>query len=127
MINILITFVEKLESYKSHQMKISHLFMPLAPVIFSVFALKAQKYTEGDKTLSFLAGVKNIKMEYDYSNMMVGKKTEEEYKKGKIADYNAKQPGKGERWAEKWVNNRSAIYEPMFEELINKIMFKAKT
>ena len=40
---------------------------------------------------------------------------------------NAKQPGKGDRWAEKWVNNRSSVYEPMFEELLNKLLFKGKT
>ncbi len=86
----------------------------------------AQKYTEGDKTLSFLAGEKLINIEYNYDNMMVGKKTEEEYKAGKIADFNTKVPGKGEKWAKKWVENRENVYEPMFEELINKIMAKAK-
>ncbi len=48
------------------------------------------------------------------------KKAEEDYKKEKIDYYNQKQPGKGERWAEKWANSRPMTYEPMFEELINK-------
>ncbi len=86
----------------------------------------AQKYTEGDKTLSFLAGEKLINIEYNYDNMMVGKKTEEEYKKGKMADFDKKVPGKGDKWAKKWVDSRQSVYEPMFEELINKMLAKAK-
>ena len=95
-------------------------------LVVAAMGVNAQKYTSGDKTLSFLAGEKDINLEYDYSDMMVGKKPEAQYKEEKIADFNKKQKGKGERWAEKWVNNRSAIYEPMFEELINKIMVKSK-
>jgi len=88
---------------------------------------KAQKFTEGDATLKFLAGETKINIEYVYDGMMVGKKAEEEYKAEKIKHYNEKQPGKGDRWAEKWVNSRAMVYEPMFEELINKMLFKGKT
>lgn len=101
-------------------------FMLAAFIAFSFGALNAQKYTEGDKTLSFLAGETTINLEYSYNDMLVGKKPEPEYIKGRVEDFNKKQPGKGERWKEKWINNRVAVYEPMFEELINKIMFKAK-
>ena len=59
--------------------------------------------------------------------MMVGKKTEKEYLDEKIKKGNEKQPGKGDRWAEQWKNNRASMYEPMFEELINKQLFKGKT
>jgi hypothetical protein len=91
------------------------------------FNANAQKITEGDETLSFLKGEKNFNIEYVYDGMMVGKKTEADYKAEKVKAYNEKQPGKGDRWAEKWVNSRSMVYEPMFEELINKILFKEKT
>ncbi len=101
-------------------------FLIICAIAVSGTTVSAQKYTEGDKTLSFLAGENLINIEYNYDNMMVGKKTEEEYKAGKIADFNAKVPGKGEKWAKKWVDNRQNVYEPMFEELINKIMAKAK-
>ncbi|MGZ4055854.1 MAG: hypothetical protein ACXVPU_08175 [Bacteroidia bacterium] len=90
-------------------------------------SVKAQKITEGDKDLSFLKGETKFNIEYDYNNMMVGKITEEEYKKAHITKGNAKQPGRGDRWAEKWVNNRTAVYEPKFEELINNMLFKGKT
>lgn len=90
-------------------------------------SLSAQKIVEGDKTLAFLKGEKKFNIEYDYTDMLVGKKPESEYKAEKVAKGNEKQPGKGDRWAEKWVNNRSSVYEPMFDELINKMLFKGKT
>lgn len=88
---------------------------------------KAQKFVEGDESLSFLSGESKLNIEYVYDGMMVGKKTEADYKAEKIKMYNEKQPGKGDRWAEKWVNSRAMVYEPMFEELLNKLLFKAKT
>jgi len=59
--------------------------------------------------------------------MMVGDQTEEDYKKEKIAKHNANQEGKGERWAEKWVNARELAYQPSFEELLNKLIYKANS
>lgn len=85
--------------------------------------LKAQDFD--DVNLSFLAGQTKFNIEYNYDKMNVADATEETYKKEKIAKFNEKQPGKGERWAEKWVNARTLTYEPMFEELISKYVFKA--
>ncbi len=87
----------------------------------------AQKMLEGDKKLSFLAGQTKINIVYDYDGMMVGKKEEAEYLNEKKAKGNEKQPGKGDRWVEKWHNNKTSMYEPMFDELINKQLFKGKT
>lgn len=95
-------------------------------ILLASSSIKAQKFTEGDKDLAFLKGETTLNIEYKYDGMMVGKIAEEDYKKDKIADFNKKQPGKGERWAEKWVNSREMVYEPMFEELLNKMLFKAK-
>lgn len=106
-------------------MKNVKLFMLASSIILTLSTVNAQKYTEGDKSLSFLAGETAVNLEYNYDDMLVGKKPEAQYIKEKVEEYNKKQPGKGERWKEKWINNRAAIYEPMFEELINKIMFKA--
>ncbi len=89
-------------------------------------AASAQKIIEGDKSLSFLKGQKSFNIEYNYDDMLVGKKPESEYLKEKVDKGNAKQPGKGDKWAEKWKNNRASIYEPMFDELINKMLFKGK-
>ncbi len=87
----------------------------------------AQKIVEGDKGLTFLKGQTKFNIEYDYTDMMVGKRPEAEYKAEKVAKGNEKQPGKGDRWAEKWVNDRTSTFEPMFEELINKQLFKGGT
>ena len=96
-------------------------------IAFTSINAKAQKFTEGDESLAFLMGQTKINLEYVYDGMMVGKKTEAEYKAEKVEHYNKKQPGKGDRWAEKWVNSRTMVYEPMFEELINKMLTKGKT
>jgi hypothetical protein len=85
--------------------------------------LKAQDFDDAD--LSFLSGQTKFNIEYNYDKMMVADAAEETYKQEKIAKFNEKQPGKGERWAEKWVNSRTLAYEPMFEELISKYVFKA--
>lgn len=109
-------------------MKTTKLFLLLFGInFFTICSVNAQKITEGDESLSFLAGEKSLNLEFNYDNMLVGKISEEDYKKEKIAKFNAKQPGKGERWAEIWVNNRATTYEPAFEDLCSKIFFKAKS
>ena len=95
----------------------------LLSAAISTINLKAQDFEKAD--LSFLDGQTKFNIEYNYDNMMVADAKEETYKKEKIARFNEKQPGKGERWAEKWVNARALTYEPMFEELISKYVFKA--
>ncbi len=105
-------------------MKEAKLFLIAGFIAFTALNAKAQKFTEGDESLKFLAGQTNINIEYVYDGMTVGKKTEAAYKAEKVDAYNKKERGKGDRWAEKWVNSRSAVYEPMFEELINKMLAK---
>jgi hypothetical protein len=102
------------------------------PVLSAVFIflmginIQAQQIIEGDVSLAFITGENKFNLEYIYDGMMVGKKTEIDYKTEKIAYYNQKQAGKGDSWAQKWVGSRAAIYEPMFEELLNKMLAKAK-
>jgi hypothetical protein len=89
----------------------------------------AQKITEGDKDLAFLKGETKFNIEYDYTGMTISRdnKPEADYLKEHVDKGNAKQPGKGDRWAAKWANNRTAMYEPKFEELVNNMLFKGKT
>lgn len=71
--------------------------------------------------LSFLKGQQQINVEFDYEGVMVGKKTEDEYVKEKIAERDEKAGmGEGEKWHERWLNDRPNRYEPAFLELINK-------
>lgn len=77
------------------------------------------KLVEGN--LSSLKDVKEMKVQYDYSGMAVGKFDKEaDYIEKKKADYNAKEEGKGDKWAKAWVNDRKTRYEPQFESLFNK-------
>ena len=91
------------------------------------FTATAQKKTHAKKgNYDFLKGEKTLNLEFDYSNMTVGKKkTEEEYIAKKVSDHNEKEAGKGDKWKENWLNARSKRYEPKFETLINKSMTKA--
>ena len=92
--------------------------------VFSM-ATSAQVHAKKGK-YAFLKGEKTLNLEYDYSNMTVGKKkTEKEYVARKVADHNKKEAGKGDKWKENWLNARSKRYEPKFETLINKSMIKA--
>ncbi len=72
-------------------------------------------------TLSILKSQKNIRVQFDYSNMTVGKKlTEEEYVNKKMSERNEKSQGSGENWRSGWINARKDRYQPKFIELFNK-------
>jgi len=74
-----------------------------------------------DSNLDFLKGVKKVKLEYKYDNMAVGKfKTNDEYVNKKKGEYNKKESGKGDDWAKKWVDDRSARYQPHFEQTLGE-------
>ncbi len=79
--------------------------------------------TSGDAKVAFLKGQKAINIEYDYSEMGVGKyKTEESYLEEKAAERNKKEAGSGDKWRDSWVGSRDRVYHPKFEELFNKGM-----
>lgn len=81
----------------------------------------AQKIKLVSGKLGFLAAEKSIAIDYDYSNMGVGKfKNEQDYITKKTGEYNAKEPGRGDQWAQSWKNDRAARFQPKFEELLNK-------
>ncbi|MBC6492408.1 hypothetical protein ACFSQD_19455 [Flavihumibacter stibioxidans] len=70
------------------------------------------RLTEGD--LAKLAAEKQLNLEFDYSDMKVGKLSEEEFIKKKTAEYNKKEAGKGDAWAKAWVEDRETRFEPKF-------------
>lgn len=62
-----------------------------------------------------------INTEFTYENMGVGKfKAEEEYVNKKKKEYNEKEAGRGDRWAESWVADRKNRFEPAFNNLLGK-------
>lgn len=82
--------------------------------------LSAQKLKLTEGSLDALKGQTEINTEFTYENLKVGKyDKEEEYIKDKTADYNKKEPGRGDSWAKAWKDDRQARYEPKFEELFN--------
>ena len=97
-----------------------------ALLVLGVTAVQAQKIkvTKGD--LNFLTGQATILLEYDYSDMAVGKfDKEEDYIAKKVPEYNEMEAGKGDKWAENWVADRDVRFHPKFEELINNYTSKA--
>ncbi|MFA7273749.1 MAG: hypothetical protein WC044_07760 [Crocinitomicaceae bacterium] len=104
---------------KNTKQGLMFLFVALTGIAFS------QKITILEGDLSFLKGEKILNVEYDYSNFGVGKfKTEKEYVDKKVAEYNAKEAGKGDKWKDSWEGDRAGRFEPQFELLFNKTIEK---
>lgn len=101
---------------------------------FSVLALFltvqytiAQKLTVKQGDLKALSGETSLNVVYEYSPMGVGKfDREEDYLAKKVADYNEKEAGRGDKWKLSWIADRQERFEPQFEELFNKYAEKIK-
>ncbi|MHA4846559.1 hypothetical protein ACX0G7_20455 [Flavitalea antarctica] len=77
------------------------------------------KLIEGD--LSAVKNEKSINTEFTYDKMKVGKFDDEaEYVSKKKEEYNKKEPGRGDTWATRWVDDREERFEPQFNELFEK-------
>ncbi len=88
---------------------------------FIAAGASAQKIKLVSGKLGFLKSEKTIAIEYDYSQMGVGKfKDEQDYLNKKSEEYNKKEPGKGDQWVQAWKNDRATRFQPKFEELLNK-------
>ena len=79
----------------------------------------------GAKTPAFLKGESNLNVEFDYSDMSVGKfESEEDYVNKKVEEYNKDEAGRGDKWHESWLGARERVYQPKFMELLNKGLAK---
>lgn len=74
---------------------------------------------------SALKDQSSVLLVFDYSDMTVGKFTEENYVNKKREEYNKKESGRGDTWATKWVSDRAERFEPKFEELLNDRLSKS--
>lgn len=82
---------------------------------------QAQKVKLLDGSLDALKSEKKLNLEYDYSNMGVGKfESEADYLAKKKADYDKKEPGRGDQWESSWKADRKNRFQPQFEELFSK-------
>jgi hypothetical protein len=98
-------------------MKAKHLVL-LCLAVLAGIPLSGQKIKVESGKIGTLEGVTKMKIEYDYSNLSVGKyDVEDEYIADKVADMNKDEAGTGDKWKEAWFNDRPERYEPKFEEL----------
>lgn len=71
---------------------------------------------QGD--LSLFKGLSNIKIEFDYENILIdGGGTEKEYKARKIEYLNKKEAGRGDKFERTWNQFRIDYFEPNFTKL----------
>ncbi|MBZ0098484.1 MAG: hypothetical protein K8F30_05340 [Taibaiella sp.] len=90
-------------------------------MLLGAYNAQAQKVKLLDGSLDALKGVEKLNLEYDYSDMGVGKfKTEKEYVETKKKDYDKKEPGRGDQWESSWQADRKNRFQPQFEELFSK-------
>jgi hypothetical protein len=74
-------------------------------------------------SLAFLKGETQVNVEYSYEGMRVGKFAhEQEYLDKKAAEYNKKEPGRGDRWRQAWVADRAEKFQPKFGELLDRFL-----
>lgn len=100
-------------------MKKAGIIILLLAFAFSANLGFGQKLESG--SVAVLKGQTTLNLEYDYSDMAVGKyKVESEYVANRQADMNEKKPGTGDTWALAWVNDRTARFQPMFEKNLNE-------
>jgi hypothetical protein len=98
----------------------------VALLVLSMTIVQAQKIKVTNGDLAFLKGQTDVLLEYDYSNMAVGKFDKEaDYIAKKVEEYNGKNAGTGDEWAVKWEADRENRFHPMFEELLNNYTAKA--
>lgn len=79
----------------------------------------AQKIDLKSGSIASLGTLSEIRVEYTYDNMMVGKYKEADYLKKKTDEYNKKEPGKGDQWQKDWVGDREIKYQPRFQDGFN--------
>ena len=96
---------------------ISKVFTVVALVFFSMHA-NAQKIKTTSGNPDILRNESTLNVEFTYDNISVGKFPKEaDYIAKKTADYNAKEPGRGDIWARNWISDRASRYEPKFIDL----------
>ncbi|MCK9422835.1 MAG: hypothetical protein M0Q38_09565 [Bacteroidales bacterium] len=99
-------------------MKKAGILLLMGIFMLTTINIFAQKLKSGD--VKMLKGQTVLNLQYDYSNIAVGKyKVEKEYVANRTEDMNKKKPGSGDQWAEAWVNDRKARFQPMFETNFN--------
>lgn len=99
-------------------MKKVNLILLFVGIVSFSFGQKIVKVSGDTKALK---GVKSFNIEYDYSEMAVGKyKEEAKYIEDGVAEREKKEAGKGQVFKDGWFGARERVYQPKFETLFNK-------
>ena len=90
------------------------------------FGSFAQKVKVESGSYDFLKGVKELNVEFDYSNLELMKDnlSEETYIENRKTELNEKNAGEGDRWEKKWENAKEGIWQPKFLDLVNIMVQK---
>jgi len=97
----------------------------IALLVLGMTTVQAQKIKVKSGDLSFLKGQTEVLVQFDYSEMAVGKfDKEEDYVAKKVEEYNKAEAGRGDNWKENWIADRKTRFQPKFDELINKYTSK---
>ncbi|MFM9987979.1 hypothetical protein [Flavobacterium sp.] len=97
-------------------------------VLFVSSMMTAQKMEVVKGDFGFLAGQKEINIEFDYSKLTLLKenKTEAQYVEERSKELNDKTKGVGDIWKKKWNGAKETIWQPKFLELVNIVLAKKK-
>jgi len=87
-------------------------------------SVQAQDVQLESGNLTFLRGETAVCVKYVYDGMLIGTNNEADYIKYKVAFFNKKEPGKGEKWLAGWINDRTGRYQPSFERRLNKVLVR---
>lgn len=95
-------------------------FLIIAGLVISLSqASYAQKVALKSGSVASLGTLTEIRVEYTYNDMMVGKYKEADYLKKKTEEYNKKEAGKGDQWQADWVSDRETKFQPRFQDGFN--------
>lgn len=93
----------------------------------ALFTFAGAKVTLVNGSVAPIKG-KTVVVQFVYDGTSVGDfRNENDYIAKKKAEYNEKEPGRGDKWAEAWKADRAKRFEPKFFELINEYSAETNT
>ncbi|MCX6252173.1 MAG: hypothetical protein NTX61_15670 [Bacteroidetes bacterium] len=107
-------------------MKTKTYFLAVIFIMFIGNVLSAQKPKNISGDFSKLKGQTEVTLFFDYTNVKVGKMTEEAYIEKKMAAVEKKVPGDGPRWLAAWQTDKTNKYHPQFLQYLNYYLIKTQ-
>jgi len=100
-----------------------NVFLLLVTLVFAV-TLNAQKVKLVEGKLGFLKDQSELKVEFTYNNMKIGKTTSQDYVNDKVSDKNKDEAGAGDEWLLKWQNDLDTTFPSHFIKHFNVMISK---